>query len=62
LPRARLRTPAGRWLVVHAARSRRELVARIFAQQYQPRLATGAELGPDGWFAEARAERPDRSG
>jgi DNA-binding CsgD family transcriptional regulator len=31
-------------------RSRRELVAGIFAQQYQPRMATGHELDADGWF------------
>jgi DNA-binding CsgD family transcriptional regulator len=32
-------------------RSRRELVGQIFAQQYQPRMATGRALGPEGWFA-----------
>ena len=32
-------------------RSRRELVAGIFAQQYQPRMATGREPDADGWFA-----------
>lgn len=32
-------------------RSRRELVANIFAQQYWPRLRTGAPVGRDGWFA-----------
>ena len=32
-------------------RSRRELVAGIFAQQYQPRMATGHEPDADGWFA-----------
>ena len=32
-------------------RSRRELVGQIFAQQYQPRMATGRALDPDGWFA-----------
>ena len=32
-------------------RSRRELVAGIFAQQYQPHTATGHEPDADGWFA-----------
>src|SRR5215211_1892038 len=32
-------------------RSRRELVGQVFAQHYQPRLATGQEPSADGWFA-----------
>jgi DNA-binding CsgD family transcriptional regulator len=32
-------------------RSRRELVGQVFAQQYQPRMATGHELDTEGWFA-----------
>ena len=32
-------------------RSRRELVGQVFAQQYQPRMATGNEPSADGWFA-----------
>ncbi|HEX4992882.1 MAG TPA: helix-turn-helix transcriptional regulator [Rubrobacteraceae bacterium] len=31
-------------------RSRRELVAQIFAQHYQPRMQSGRELDADGWF------------
>ena len=31
-------------------RSRRELVGQVFAQQYQPRTATGHALDADGWF------------
>jgi DNA-binding CsgD family transcriptional regulator len=31
-------------------RSRRELVGQVFAQQYQPRMATGQEPDADGWF------------
>ena len=31
-------------------RSRRELVGQIFAQHYQPRMASGQELNADGWF------------
>lgn len=32
-------------------RSRRELIGQLFAQQYQPRIAAGHDLGADGWFA-----------
>jgi DNA-binding CsgD family transcriptional regulator len=31
-------------------RSRRELVGQVFAQHYQPRMATGDKPGADGWF------------
>jgi DNA-binding CsgD family transcriptional regulator len=31
-------------------RSRRELVGQVFAQHYQPRMATGHEPSADGWF------------
>ena len=31
-------------------RSRRELVGQVFAQQYQPRIASGHQLDADGWF------------
>ncbi len=31
-------------------RSRRELVGQVFAQHYQPRMATGHGLDADGWF------------
>ncbi|MGI8908956.1 MAG: helix-turn-helix transcriptional regulator [Rubrobacteraceae bacterium] len=31
-------------------RSRRELVGQVFAQQYQPRMATGHEPDVNGWF------------
>jgi DNA-binding CsgD family transcriptional regulator len=31
-------------------RSRRELVGQLFAQQYQPRILSGCDLGADGWF------------
>ena len=31
-------------------RSRRKLVGQVFAQQYQPRMATGHELDADGWL------------
>jgi DNA-binding CsgD family transcriptional regulator len=33
-------------------RSRRELVARVFFQQYAPRMQQQAPLAADGWFAE----------
>jgi DNA-binding CsgD family transcriptional regulator len=32
-------------------RSRRDLVARIFADHYAPRIAAAQTPGPDGWFA-----------
>jgi DNA-binding CsgD family transcriptional regulator len=39
--------------------SRRELVAQLFLQHYAPRLQARAEVGTDGWFADASAaERP----
>jgi DNA-binding CsgD family transcriptional regulator len=31
-------------------RCRRELVGQVFAQHYQPRMATSHELDADGWF------------
>ena len=31
-------------------RSRRELIGQVFAQHYQPRMATGQALDSDGWF------------
>ena len=31
-------------------RSRRELVGQLFAQQYQPRIASGRGLDVNGWF------------
>ncbi len=33
-------------------RSRRELVAWMFAQHYAPRLEARTRIGPDGWFAD----------
>ena len=36
-------------------RSRRELVAQIFTQQYLPRIWDQAKLGADGWFARAES-------
>lgn len=33
-------------------RSRRELVAKMFAQHYASRLQAGTRVGPDGWFAD----------
>jgi hypothetical protein len=34
-------------------RSRRELVGRVFYQQYEPRRRAGLRPGPSGWFAAA---------
>jgi len=34
-------------------RSRRQLAAQVFAQQYQPRIRAGRPIGSDGWFAES---------
>lgn len=33
-------------------RSRRELVTRVFSEQYAPRMGEGVPVGPDGWFVE----------
>lgn len=38
-------------------RSRRELVARIFAEQYWPRIAVGTPLASDGWFRDGNDVR-----
>jgi DNA-binding CsgD family transcriptional regulator len=38
-------------------RSRRDLVAQIFTQQYLPRIRSGSQLGADGWFAQPAASR-----
>jgi DNA-binding CsgD family transcriptional regulator len=32
-------------------RSRREMVGRVFAEHYAPRMGQGAPVGADGWFA-----------
>jgi len=36
-------------------RSRRELVGQVFFQHFQPRVRSGAGLGPNGWFSEPAA-------
>jgi DNA-binding NarL/FixJ family response regulator len=35
--------------------SRREVAAKVFFQQYAPRLEERAPLGSDGWFIESAA-------
>jgi DNA-binding CsgD family transcriptional regulator len=39
------------------ARSRRELVAQLFSQQYLPRIQSGLPLAAGGWFADPAAAR-----
>jgi DNA-binding CsgD family transcriptional regulator len=39
-------------------RSRRELVASIWSQQYWPRVAAGTPVSQDGWFARGPRQRP----
>jgi DNA-binding CsgD family transcriptional regulator len=39
-------------------RSRRELVAQIFAEQYWPRIARGTPLASDGWFRDGAPLTP----
>ncbi len=38
--------------------SRREVVARLFSEQYWPRIASGLKPGHDGWFEEAARQPP----
>jgi DNA-binding CsgD family transcriptional regulator len=38
-------------------RSRRDLVAQIFTQQYLPRVQSGTRLGAEGWFADPSLSR-----
>jgi DNA-binding CsgD family transcriptional regulator len=39
-------------------RSRRDLVAQIFTEQYLPRILSGIRPGADGWFADPSASGP----
>ena len=39
-------------------RSRRELTAQLLAQQCLPRIASGARVAADGWFATEPTRRP----
>ncbi|MGY2130367.1 response regulator transcription factor [Blastococcus sp. SYSU DS0617] len=41
-------------------RSRRELTAKVYFDQYAPHLAAGVGVAPSGWFAEATVPAPRR--
>lgn len=43
-------------------RSRRELTAKVYYDQYAPRLAAGLGVAPSGWFAEPAVPAPRSAG